>query len=103
MDNYQQFGWRRDMRKSSASDDTPCLTVSMAAEMTGLSHSQIRKLADSGTVPCVRYPESSGRGVTRRFRPRDIKAFIDQHSFGITPPAATSGTASAAAFRRKAA
>lgn len=64
-------------------DNVPSLTVAGAAELTGLSQSQIRKLADTGVLPCVRYPESSGRGVTRRFRPRDVNAFIDAHSSGV--------------------
>lgn len=51
----------------------PLVTVKVASQLLGLCERKIGQLADAGEIPRVRI----GRSV--RFRPEDLKAFIERN------------------------
>ena len=57
------------------------LKPKQVSKLLGVSPAMVYKLAEKGKLSCVRFPSCGqvyGKG-TLRFKPEDIRAFIEQH------------------------
>jgi excisionase family DNA binding protein len=73
---------RRPVDRRSSSGDADWLTLGQAAQFLGVAQSTIRKWSDQGRVPAFYTP-----GGHRRYRRRDLEAFVDRSG----PAAKTTG------------
>lgn len=63
---------------------SPLLKIREVAELLAISQPMVRKLADSGELPCVDLSAAKSRRVLR-FAPEDVDKFLEERSAAKKP------------------